>query len=279
MDDKACVSDFKVTVDGREIFSVCKEKIKARQEFHEAVAQGDTAYLVEQRTRDTFALSIGNIPALQTATIELTYVAELTLGDDGAAVKYIMPRSISPRYVSHRSANDDVPSILSSMKHSTHPFKLKVAYEMTSNIENISSTHDDLALTRDMETPTQAETVLVRDGKTFYGLDNDVVINVKTSDALGARLCIENNAVTATDPATNTVTTTNSSVAMLTFVPIFEMDDDPKGEFIFLVDTSGSMRGKRMQDTKAALGLFLRSLPQDAYSILCVSKAQITLSL
>ena len=74
------------------------------------------------------------------------------------------------------------------------------------------------------------------------------------------------------------------STAMLSFIPkfcdlslddaykasvagkSFETDiDNARGEYIFLLDRSGSMEGARINKAKEALILFIKSLPQDTY--------------
>lgn len=61
---------------------------------------------------------------------------------------------------------------------------------------------------------------------------------------------------------------------MLSLVPSFKLADQ-KTELIFIVDRSGSMMGKGIQQAKQALLLFLHSLPVDCY----VSKKLIKLTL
>jgi uncharacterized protein with von Willebrand factor type A (vWA) domain len=46
----------------------------------------------------------------------------------------------------------------------------------------------------------------------------------------------------------------------------FEGDiDSAKGEYVFLLDRSGSMEGIRIKKAKEALILFIKSLPKDTY--------------
>ncbi len=42
-----------------------------------------------------------------------------------------------------------------------------------------------------------------------------------------------------------------------------------KGEFLFLIDRSGSMEDLRIQKAKEALTIFLKSLPEDSYFDIC----------
>lgn len=41
--------------------------------------------------------------------------------------------------------------------------------------------------------------------------------------------------------------------------------ESAKGEYVFLLDRSGSMGGKRIEKAKEALVLFIKSLPKDTY--------------
>ena len=78
--------------------------------------------------------------------------------------------------------------------------------------------------------------------------------------------------------------TDSSSTAMLSFIPKFcnldindayaasilgtpfEVDiSSAKGDYIFILDRSGSMSGSRIKKAKEALIIFLKSLPKDCF--------------
>lgn len=52
----------------------------ARETYDEAIASGDTAYLLEQVSGTLFQMSLGNVAPKSRVTIEITYLAPLPIG-------------------------------------------------------------------------------------------------------------------------------------------------------------------------------------------------------
>ncbi len=77
--DGVVVVGFTCTVGTKTIVGVVKEKQQARVEYHEAVARGETAGLLEQlpEASDVFTTSIGNVPPKEKVHVEIVYLGEL----------------------------------------------------------------------------------------------------------------------------------------------------------------------------------------------------------
>lgn len=99
--DGVSVVGFTCEVGSRTIVGVVKEKARAKENYDEAVASGETAGLLEQGpTSDVFITSLGNIPAGGRLLVQITYIGELKhdVGADG--LRFTLPSKISPRYSS-----------------------------------------------------------------------------------------------------------------------------------------------------------------------------------
>lgn len=78
----------------------------------------------------------------------------------------------------------------------------------------------------------------------------------------GAGTSASTTTITTTATASTPGGTASVAIAMYPNMDAVDYDEDQSAEFVFVVDRSGSMRGQRMEDAKAALQLCLRSLPE-----------------
>ncbi|KAH7159379.1 hypothetical protein DER46DRAFT_611667 [Fusarium sp. MPI-SDFR-AT-0072] len=102
--DGVVITSFECTIgDERRIRGVVKPRAQARREYEEALQDRVKApALLEEHTPEIFETSLGNIPAMTTLEIKITYVQQLkvvmmeTQATEGIAL--IIPTSIAPRY-------------------------------------------------------------------------------------------------------------------------------------------------------------------------------------
>lgn len=87
-----------VKTDEYELICDVKEKEEAKQEYKEAVANGDQAVLVSEDTEEQYDIKIGNMKPHQIMKVELTYLCELEYDNQHNGFKVILPLTITPRY-------------------------------------------------------------------------------------------------------------------------------------------------------------------------------------
>jgi hypothetical protein len=62
IEDKAAICGFKAEINGKVINGVVQGKKKARETYTKAITEGHGAYLLEQKLKNQFEISVGNIP-------------------------------------------------------------------------------------------------------------------------------------------------------------------------------------------------------------------------
>eukprot|EP00058_Branchiostoma_floridae_P006994 XP_002592482.1 hypothetical protein BRAFLDRAFT_68970 [Branchiostoma floridae] len=258
LDETSAVYKFEALIEGRRVIGKVKEKQKAREEYDDAIASGEGAFLFEEddRSGDVFKCSVGNLPPKTSATIQLSYVAELPVEAD-SSLKFVLPGVLNPRYSSDTGTaayDDTYMAPTGDVVTSDAPYKLKLKVNVSSpnSIDKIESPKSSIDVTYG---GTSAQVRLKDDHK----LDSDVELYVHYKDKHRPFAVTELGQGTDGFMADHTV--------MLTFVPDLSREDLVAncGEFIFILDRSGSMSGNKIKNARETLLLFLKSLPIGCY--------------
>lgn len=255
--DGVSVVGFTCTINKTRIIKgVVKERNEARKTYDQAVAQGGTAGLLEQLpdASDVFTTTVGNVPSGAEIKVEVTYLGELKHDAGVNGIRFTVPTSIAPRY-------GDYPGelVTGSNVSVKGGIKIVVDAEMPrgSNITSIKSPSHPIAVTigntsagavsgADMSLEKASATLSLGTAE----LDKDFVLQVIATDTGNPIAVLE------THP-----TLPSHRAIMATLVPKYNIPSS-RPEIVFLCDRSGSMgSGQRIPNLKAALQIFLKSLP------------------
>lgn len=250
LDDKAAVSEFSIRVGDRIIQGEVQENAKVRELYDAALSEGHGAYRMEEHKPDVFQIHVGNLPPQVEAVVTLSYVTEL--GGDGHESKFSLPTAVAPRYCP--SNEEWMPELVYNHDEAVHSygFQISAVFNMAGDIKSVSSpSHEITAKIEGRRATAQLQAASA-------ALDRDLVIFVEAKDHPIARVTLEEGVGDA------------GNAAMVTLVPNFEFTGQPgKCELIFVTDCSGSMTGSSIAQARAALQLFLRSLPPDCFFNIC----------
>ncbi|OIW30703.1 hypothetical protein CONLIGDRAFT_613917 [Coniochaeta ligniaria NRRL 30616] len=255
--DGVSVVGFTCTINkDRVIRGVVKERNEARQTYDEAVARGETAGLLEQLpdASDVFSTTISNIPSGAEISVDITYLGELKHDAEVDGIRFTIPTSIAPRY-GHYPGELVKGTNVSTIKG----IKIIVDAETPqgSNIKSVQSPSHPISVTignTSTGAASGAGMSLQKASATLSlgttELDKDFVLQVVASDTGNPIAVLE------THPSLP-----NHRAIMTTLVPKFNLPSS-RPEIVFVCDRSGSMdSGQRIPNLKAALQIFLKSLP------------------
>ncbi|WAQ96473.1 VWA5A-like protein, partial [Mya arenaria] len=230
VDDGSAVYQFEAMIDGRHIFAEIQEKEQAILTYEDGKKSGRTAILLKEDTRssDTFQCMLGNLPAGKEAVLRLSYVNELPQEEDGR-VRFTLPTVLNPRYCPEADSSvaaEGAEYVLPTPV--PYNFKMTVKIVGYNGIKAVSS--DKMSLDVKLQSGGKLAKVILENG------------NPEKEGLL------------------------KEDMLMVSFHPdLKEVAMKTSGEYVFIIDRSGSMRGNRIKNTKEALLLFLKSLPAGCY--------------
>ncbi|KAK7117260.1 hypothetical protein R3I94_022728 [Phoxinus phoxinus] len=266
----AAVCHFSAKIGEQEIVAELQDRETARDRYDDAVSSGQQAFLLEESAEspDVFGLSVGCLSPGQNAAVTIIYVTELDVQADHS-LRFCLPAVLNPRYTPAGSGAGIVSEISSVCGAVPYTLTLSVHVSSPKPISKLESncTLDPLVFLHSDH--TQA-TVNLSPGHMF---DKDVELFLYYQDPHQPSAIVE--AGVATAPSGSLM---RDPVVMISLYPEFPEEGmsslATQGEFIFVMDRSGSMdymmhRGigaqTRIETAKDTLLLLLKSLPMGCY--------------
>ncbi|XP_039525508.1 von Willebrand factor A domain-containing protein 5A-like isoform X1 [Pimephales promelas] len=257
----AAVCHFSAKIGEQEIVAEVQDRETARDRYDDALSSGQQAFLLEESAEspDVFRLSVGCLSPGQNAAVTIIYITELDVQADHS-LRFCLPAVLNPRYTPAGSGAGIVSEISSVCGAAPYTLTLSVHVSSPKPISKLESncTLDPLVFLRSDH--TQA-TVNLSPGHMF---DKDVELFLYYQDTHQPSAVVE--AGVATAPSGSLM---RDPVVMISLYPEFPEEVmsslATQGEFIFVMDRSGSMGGMPIERAKDTLLLLLKSLPMGCY--------------
>lgn len=267
--ENAAVSEFVMTIGDRHIRGIIRDRAEAEQVYHEARAQGYVASLMTQERANIFTQKVANIEPGKTIDVSITYFGPLTYSD--GAFEFVFPMVVGPRF-NPPGTTDGIGAAarggagstrqptevqyLKPSERSGHDVSVAVTIDVGLPIARIESVNH--AVETQMR-GTSAATVTLSRHDTLP--NKDFVLRVHVA---GDR--VQSTLLTMADERDPTAGYFN-----LLLVPPSSLQSIPRGpvEMVFVLDCSGSMNGRPIEQAKEAIERGLaRMQPGDSFQLI-----------
>ena len=264
--DNAAVNEFVMTVGERKIRGIIREREEAEKIYNDARAQGHVASLLTQERPNIFTQKVANIEPGKQIDINIRYFN--TLQYDDGAYEFVFPMVVGPRYnppattggigavargESGVSGQSTEVQYLAPNERSGHDVSISLNISAGVTIESVRSVNHDVAVKDVTETErsvtlSAADSIPNKDFVLRYQVAGD---QIKT--------------------AMMTHKDDHGQYFTMMLYPPAEMKKVQRSpmEMVFVLDCSGSMSGRPIDQARSAIARALQSLtPRDTFQII-----------
>ena len=232
----ASVYDFTAKIGDKVIRGIVKEKSQAKKDYQRAITRGDSAYLFEREYGNIFKVTLGKIAAGEQVEIILSYIDVHDITDNTVEVR--IPTVVAPRY------NDQITAKQTYQQELDYTADIVIYIDNALKIADVNSPSHSIKVKNNTVSTSKVK------------LNKDYILYIKLEDEMRSGGYVYK--------------TEDGAFAFLQFMPeLSEFEDRAPQKFVFIVDCSGSMRGMKMDKTKAALKKCLMQLKRgDEFTII-----------
>ena len=264
--DNAAVNEFVMTVGERKIRGIIREREEAEKIYNDARAQGHVASLLTQERPNIFTQKVANIEPGKQIDINIRYFN--TLQYDDGAYEFVFPMVVGPRY-NPPATTDGIGAVargesgisgqatevqyLAPNERSGHDVSLSLNISAGVTIESVRSVNHDVAV-KDVTEKERSVTLSAADSIP----NKDFVLRYQVAGDQ-----IKTAMMTHKDD--------HGQYFTMMLYPPAEMKKVQRSpmEMVFVLDCSGSMSGRPIDQARSAIARALQSLtPRDTFQII-----------
>lgn len=271
--DNSAVDGFRLVVGSRVIEAEIQKREDARRTFEQARRAGHTAALLEQERPNIFTQSITNLAPGEEIRVTTRYVQ--TLAYDEGGYEFVFPVVVGPRYM----PGEPLPGPQSGTGRSVDTSIVRDASRISPSYlaPGTRSGHDlSLTVTVDAGLPIREYSVPTHEVLVDRADERRLAVRLSALDAIPNRDFVLRWAVSGELPQATLLTHRDERAGFFTLVvqpPALDVDRlVGDREFIFVVDSSGSMNGLPLWLCQQAMRDALRRLrPHDTFNLITFS--------
>lgn len=249
--ENSAVNEFVMKIGERQIRGIIREREEARQIYESARSQGYVASLMTQERPNIFTQSVANIEPGKQIDVSITYYNTLSYMDGW--FEFVFPMVVGPRFNPPGAKASPEPGYLKPHQSSAHRVSLEVDLEAGVAIEQFESPAHKISTTR-----PAANKLVARLAEEDRIPNRDFVLRYQVSGDE-----IKSGMLTHKDKRGGFFT-------MMVYPPeIISKTPRQPMEMVFVLDCSGSMSGRPLEQAKNAIRAAMKLLkPQDSFQII-----------